>query len=174
MDLSLHHNSQWWALAFPHDHVSSNLKKIKSRFSDEGYELFYPRRLMMEYRCGKFQIVEKSLYPGYAFIYCPASQLLQFMENSASEKTYVVRFGEELIPVGDDQLLRMRSLTDGTGLVGISHGVLKSGKIQITSGPLKGHEGEIIKSSPRKKRVTVQVSIGSRLIKLQLACIINQ
>lgn len=168
MDMSLQNDPQWWALAFPHDHIRSNLKRIKE------YELFHPRRLMLEYQRGKFKMVERSLYPGYAFIHCPASQLIPFIKGSLSGTAHAVRFGEQIIPINDDQFLRIKSLTDHTGLVGISHGALEGGKVKITSGPLKGHEGAITKLSPRKSRVTVQLKIGGRSIKLQLSCIINQ
>ena len=148
--------------------------KVLSTSVDEDSALFFnPTRHVLEYQSGSFNLKRKPLYPGYVFVQCNREVLNALHSNKPAGYYGPVRLGEEIVPVQNEEIDKIRELGDRNGNVGVSYGVLEGDRVKITSGPLKDREGYVVKLSKRKHRATILIPMGEKKIKLELACIVN-
>ena len=159
----------WWAIAIHDQHVERirgwcrKVLPISSAF-------FAPMRLMMEYRRGRFVMRRRLFYPGYVFIQCPPEALNPLMDGAPIGLFGPVRCGEAPVPVRSEEIAQVRSITGATDTAGVSYGILRGNRVEITSGPLQGREGYIVRVAKRKHRAAVLVPIGNKRVIIELTC----
>lgn len=163
----------WWAMSFQMPLMTHAIKMVSKYIDANSTELFFPKKIMLEYSKGTFKAVQRALYPGYAFIRSSKNNLTTLLDQKPRGFRDFIRSGDELIPLHDNEINWLKSITDAEGVVGISRGMKKNQNIEIVSGPLQGREAQVISYSKRKKRAKLEVSLGMRKINLELACLIN-
>ena len=138
-------------------------------FAQSGYELriieelrnrritaYCPRQLKAERRRGKWQYVERIIFPGYVFIDVP--ELQPWTWHIIMKCIGAIRFVSELpLPSHEDDYIR-RLCNDGD-CIGISRGYVSNGVLHITSGFLQDLNYEIVKFNRRGKRASANVKI---------------
>jgi transcriptional antiterminator NusG len=163
----------WWAMKFQ-VLMTNNIMNIFQKTNDTKYfELFFPQKIMLEYKHGNFRPVKRALYPGYAFVKAKKNDLTKFLNLKVRGFRNFLRRGNEIVPLKDHEIDWVITATDQEGVIGISQGLYKNKFIEIISGPLKGKEAQIISYSKRKKRAKLEVTLGTKKLNLDLACLIN-
>lgn len=112
-----------------------------------------PRRMMNERKSGLYKTVIRTLFPGYIFI----------KTNLDAKKYYEITKMPGVIKLlgqpQDDEMDRILTIIGKEDLIGISDILISDGKVKVTSGPLVGQEGKIIKVDRRKGRAKVNLSM---------------
>ena len=127
------------------------------------------RERKQKYR-GEWQIRKEKLFPGYLFMDLDAAQIEPVREalRRATEHAKVIRTGEELYPIHEEEEKLLRRLTGNTTNVAVSVGVIEGDKIIVREGPLIGMEG-MIKHIDRHKRMAVlEVELFNRVSEVKV------
>lgn len=109
---------------------------------------YAPRQELLERRRGTWNKVQKFIFPGYVFA---DVQLTDDNYYKLKETDGVLRILGNPTPLSYSEEQRMRWLFSA-GVLGISRGYVKDGRLMITYGLPAGRENEIISFSSRQKR----------------------
>lgn len=108
---------------------------------------------------GKWQRVLVPMFKGYLFITSDDSTGLFGRIHGSLGKT-IFRFvkllkdDDYIIPLSDSNESMVKELSDEDHVIKASIGYLKGDTLIVTDGPLKGHEGQVVKID-RHKRIAV-------------------
>lgn len=157
-----------WTLTGKEDIVRDEiLAQMGTEYNSRIYILMRERK--QKYR-GEWQIRKEKLFPGYLFMDLDAAQVEPVREalRRATEHAKVIRTGEELYPIHEQEELLLRRLTGNTMNVAVSVGVIEGDKIIVREGPLIGMEG-LIKHIDRHKRMAVlEVELFNRVSEVKV------
>lgn len=82
--------------------------------------------------------------------------------------TKVVGFGDDIIPLTDEEVLFLEGFCGEKQIAEVSHGVLEGSKARILSGPLVGKEGLIKKIDYHKRRAYLEMDMFGRRQNIRL------
>ena len=129
------------------------LRELKRKKIDA----YVPQEVALLRNGGKWHEIERTLMPGYVFIKTEFNAAVYYTVKAVSG---IIRFlGSPPTPLSDTELEQMKwMLNDGEPIIP-SEAIVEDDKLIITSGVLKGFEGNVISFDRRQKRATALVSI---------------
>ena len=132
-------------------------QEIEAQVGNENYKsIRILTRERKQKRDGAWITRTEKLFPGYLFIEMEPEHVetVRMALWHATEHAKVVKTGENLLPIREEEERFLRRLVGDTTNVPISIGVIEQDKVIIREGPLKGMEG-MIKYIDRHKRMAV-------------------
>lgn len=132
-------------------------------------ECFCPRYKTGEKHGQHWEIVEKTLFPGYIIVV--TSQIDKIERDLHQVKAFTRLLGNDkaFVPLSKGEVSWIEAFTQKDNrTVQMSEGYVDDGKLVITAGPLLNHEAVIRKVNHRKKRAYLQVEMFGRLINAEL------
>ena len=133
--------------------------------SKPGFQLIVPKRQLTIRKLGKEQQVMKPIFPGYIFLGCdcvePETRTL--LRSIPGFMRYMRNDKGELVPLSNNDrqlLIQLTSTGETTKRSVVSFD--KNNKVVPISGPLKDHEGKIMKVDRRKRRVKVKFLLNDK------------
>ena len=155
----------WYALFAPNNTEEKIKRQIDTNFNDEINSFIY-KRLLNERRNGKYEKVERKLFPGYIILKGNIDKELYSRMREVIKPLNILRNGEEILTIKDDELRIIERLTNNSrDLIEISSIYKENDKIKVLDGPLVGLEGRITSLNPRKGRAKVKLNfIGEERI----------
>lgn len=127
------------------------------------------RERKQKYR-GEWQIRKEKLFPGYLFMDLEASQVELVLQalRRATEHAKVLKTGDELFPIHEEEEQLLRRLTGDTTNVAVSVGVIVGDKIIVKEGPLIGMEGMIKRIDRHKRMAVLEVELFNRVSEVKV------
>jgi transcriptional antiterminator NusG len=141
-------------------HVRSGFEcEIVSSLVMQDIKAYAPRHILLERHKGIWHRVQRAIFPGYVFV---DIQLTDDIYYKIRNTDGVVRFlGFPPTPLPYSEQKRMQWIFDA-GLIDVSHGFIRNGKLVITDGLLKGREDCIVNYSIRQKRCKLYCMINGK------------
>ncbi len=133
-------------------------------------ECFVPKRERMKKFQGTWNKVEEVLFPGYAFVVSDRPEELYRELKKVPKLTKLLgREKDFFFSLSEKEERLVRGMGDRNHRTHLSQIELAEGKtIRVTSGPLKGYEGNIVKMNLHKREVTVKVEFMGRDVELKM------
>ena len=127
------------------------------------------RERKQKYR-GEWQIQKEKLFPGYLFMDLEASQVESVRQafRRVTEHAKVLKIGDELFPIHEEEEQLLRRLTGDTTNVAVSVGVIEGDKIIVREGPLIGMEGMIKRIDRHKRMAVLEVELFNRISEVKV------
>ena len=152
-------------------HVQSGEEtNIVQSLTQNGITAYAPRQELLERRQGEWHTVTRVIFPGYVF----AETLLTDEDYYRIKHTHgVIRILGEPTPLSYSEQVRMKWLFDA-GIIGVSCGFIKDGRLTVTKGFLLGHENEIVRISRRQKRCKLFVMLDGKRYYFTVSCEIEK
>lgn len=152
---------RWYAV-----HLHSN---FESRVSEmlagtlEG-EVYYPHYFVRSMRRGKEHLIKKPLFPGYVFVRTGLNPTNKVQVLSTRGVAAIVKFGGRYAPI-DDSVVESLLILNRHGEAVAPHPYLREGaRVRVTSGPLAGARGIILRSRGRQPKLVVSVDLLQRSV----------
>lgn len=138
--------------------MTGSEQETARKLTDAGMEAIAPVQILHERRHGKWWPIRRVVFPSYVFVRTGMTPRFYYFISGLPR---VIRLlgadGPE--PVPDEQMEVVRLFAPDGRDFGMSQGERIDGKTVITSGPLLGLEGKIVKVNARGRRATVSVPI---------------
>ena len=143
-------------------------RQCRERVAKEGEEVFIPLVERMIKTGGKMTLVKTRLFPGYVFIETDHAEDMYLRLKRVKAMTKLLKTGEEITPLYPEEEAYLKGLEDEGHVVRYSEGYLGGGRLIITSGALKGYEGQIKKVLRHKRLVVLEVPLLGRKVEVTL------
>jgi transcriptional antiterminator NusG len=138
--------------------VTGKERDIRDSILKQGIKAIVPEKRMRERKQGKWHEAIKVIFPSYVFLVADMEACIYYKIKAVTGIIKVLKDDSGPVPIMDDEInLILRLTQDGTPL-GLSEVFVEGSKITVTSGPLEGLEGKIIKLDARRFRAKVNVS----------------
>ncbi len=146
------------------------LEHVK-HFPDLTCKLILPRRELTIKKQGKLKKVIKPVFPSYIFWETddPDPRTREMLRKLPGFGRFLKNEKGDLIALRDNERMIITSLT-GDGEIARKSQIIfdRNKRVKVLSGPLKGHEGSIVKVDKRKHRVTVEINLYDKRFKIDL------
>lgn len=142
--------------------------QCRDRVIEEGEEAFIPLVERMTKVQGEWVQVKTRLFPGYVFIETDRPWDLYMRLKKIKAMTKLLKTGEEITPLYGEEEEYLKKLQNAEHVVRYSEGYLEGDKLVITSGALKGYEGEVKKLLRHKRLVVLEVPLLGRKVEVTL------
>lgn len=151
----------WFALR-----VRSNSERLAAaHLRGRGYEEFAPSYFSERQWSDRKKITEQFLFPGYVFCRFDPQDRLPVL--SVPGVVGMVRFGELILPVPEQEIERVRTVVH-SGLLVRPWPFLKVGQtVLIERGPLAGVEG-LLEAEKGKYRLVVSINLLQRSVSTEI------
>jgi len=143
---------------------------VQKRLEERGINAVVPLRVILERRNSKWINISRVCFPSYVFVIIPEFNFSTYY--AVRENPNVIRFlGDKGKPeaIREEEISFLLELSLVGEPIGISNIVQVGEHITVTSGPLVGHEGKIIKIDARRFRAKVQIEIMGQARQVELA-----
>lgn len=128
-------------------------------------ECFSPRFVTEHKFDGAWRPVEKPLLPGYVVAVTGEPAALAQLLWRVPEFTRLLTAGETFVSLRDDERAWIESSTRaGKRTVPMSYAYREGESIVVTQGPLKGHEGMIVRVNRRKSLATLEFHVHGKKV----------
>ncbi len=132
-------------------------------------ECFSPRYRITRVVDGEYVDTEEPLLPGYLIASTRRADKLEAMLGAVPELARILKSENAFTPLREDEVAWICELTQkGHRVVEMSEGFREGGRVVVTSGPLMGHEGKIVRVNRRKKVAYLQVNMLGRTVGVQV------
>lgn len=146
-----------WYAAFVMTGKEEKVKKHLDHFFSNRMKTFIPKRMLHERKNGQWNFVFRPLFPGYVLINGDVGLDDYYNCKNIPSLLRLLHNEHELLSLSPEEALVINNLLF-EGEIIRSSSILKSNdNIFITSGPLTGMEGSIVKIDPRKGRVKARI-----------------
>jgi len=130
-------------------------KRVYGRLKEKGIEVFLPLHKQLRCWSDRRKWVDEPLFPGYIFVYVNPSEEDRALYTPGV--TRYVRFGNVLAVVREEEIASIRHLVEaGVPLKVIEEHIEPGDCVEITWGPLRGFQGEVV-AWRGKRRVAIRV-----------------
>jgi transcription antitermination factor NusG len=151
----------WYAAYTKHHHE----KKAAEYLSKNGFEAFLPLYVSAHRWKDRTQMVNLPLFPCYVFLRASLERKLEILRTPGVFG--LVGNGGGAISIPDSELEVLRRVTENRGRIE-PHPYLKCGdRVRVSSGPLSGAEGILIKVKNRY-RVVVSVELLQKAVAVEV------
>jgi transcription antitermination factor NusG len=153
--------TRWYAVYTAANHE----KKAAAEFARRCVEFFLPLYSSVRRWQDRRVKLERPLFPGYLFVHLALQERLRVLQVPGVVR--LVSFGNTAAPVPDAEIERIRSILN-QGVRTEPHPYMTRGRqVRVTSGPLAGLEGIIVR---RKKgyRFVVSISLIQRAVAVEI------
>lgn len=133
--------------------------EIRNKLQANGYPALVPREIIQERRKGRWHETVRILMPGYVFIHCRYSAELYQEIKKISGIINILPCPMYPVPLSQAETETLYLLAPTDDPLGISEAIKVGDKITIIAGPLKGLEGNIVKTNCRQKRASVRITL---------------
>lgn len=129
----------------------------------------FTRERKLKYH-GVWQMRKERLFPGYLFLEADPEKIqdIQMALKRATEFSMVLKSGNELVPIREEEERFIRRLAGDTTNVTVSIGVIENEKVIIKEGPLIGMEGMIKHIDRHKRMALLEVEMFNRLMEVKV------
>jgi transcription antitermination factor NusG len=152
---------RWYAV-----HLHSNFEALVSGLLSrtvEG-EVFYPSYSVKSTRRGKEHLVRKPLFPGYIFVSTALSPANKVAILSSRGVAGIVKFGGVPAPIDDSVVHSLRILNEHKDKIAPHPYIREGTRVRVTSGPLAGARGIVLRTRGKKPKLVVSVDILQRSV----------
>lgn len=127
------------------------------------------RERKQKYR-GEWMMRKEKLFPGYLFMDLSAEQVepVRTALWKVTEHAKVIKSGDDLYPIREDEERFLRRMTGDTTNVAVSIGVIEGDKIIVQEGPLIGMEGMIKRIDRHKRMAVLEVELFKRISEVKV------
>lgn len=127
-----------------------------------------PYRLKRHYYKSKSQLVKLILFPSYIFI--ETDHIKEFVNNIKWFPGFnvVLHIDDLYCPIYKHEETLLLKLMQDHDIIDISEGYMEGDKVHITSGPLVGLEGNIVRVNRRKGVAIIEMNIFNRVTEVSL------
>lgn len=130
---------------------------------------FIPYREIKRKIRDKWTIKEYILFPGYIFAITDHLEELQVeLQNKVTGFTKLIGFGNEIIPLTEEEISFLQKIGGNKQIVGFSKGFITGDKVIVFDGPLIGMEGYIKKIDRHKRKAWIEVDLFGRVQKAEV------
>lgn len=152
----------WYALQCKSGQEKKLVHLCKQHISSVALEdafFFYSERLWRIK--GKWDLIEKNLFPGYIFL--ESSEPCLLLKELEQYQKFIKFLGEEkLISIYDEEKQILKELCGTQHCLKLSYGYKQHGMNYITAGPLKGKEKSVTKFDWHSRLAVIDISIGMK------------
>ena len=140
-------------------HVQSSKEyDIVNALVMQDIKAYAPKHILLERRKGVWNRVQRTIFSGYVFADIELTDEIYYKVRQING---VVRFLGHPTPLSYSEQHRMQWIFDA-GVLDVSRGYVKDGRLVITDGLLKGREDRIVSFCRRQKRCTLYCEINGR------------
>jgi len=160
--------SNWYVL---HTMVGCEelVAKKLHRFLSPDISFYLPRKEVIHTIKGQEKRVYMALFPGYLFVHDDIERLARHLARKEWVGTAApLRSQDRFATVFSHEMENLFSMAGPDGIIPVSRGVCRDGRVTIVHGPLKEREGDIVFVNRRKKKARVRVSLVSRSVDVTL------
>lgn len=111
---------------------------------------------------GEWKERRNMLFPGYVFLETDDIEYVMTRLSGIVGMTRMLRLGEAVVPITDSEQKIIERLTGADGNAELSFGVMEGSRIEVTQGPLKGLESQIIKIDRHKRLAWIELHMFGR------------
>lgn len=151
-------------------YIDSILKKLLHR--PEKQRFIFPKRRIQIRKKGKNSFVLEPLFPGYIFVEIENDSLDNELYNIMRKTPHFFRFlpnNQEIHSLEGRDLTILSHFMNFGEVADVSQVYFdENDRIVVTSGPLQGLEGQIIRVDRRKKRAKVQLDFSQHSFTMDL------
>ena len=124
-------------------------------------ECFEPRYRTQKKMHGEWRDVERALMPGYVIAVTDDPGKLARLLRGLADMCKLVTMGETYVPLTDYEREWLEANTQkGNRVVPMSFGYREDDVLTVTEGPLKGHEGRIVKINRASSLAQLEFHVG--------------
>lgn len=132
-------------------------------------DCFIPRCKRLKKFRGEWKNVEEILFKGYVFMITDCVDDLYVCLKKIPDLTKILgNDGEYIAPLYDDEVSTLLKYGGSQHMIDMSYGFIKGDVIHVTSGPLQGQEGQIVKIDRHKRVAYVDVKLFDRITRIQV------
>lgn len=117
---------------------------------------------------GKWQTLQKVLFPGYVFMITYKVNELFLHLKQVEGLTKLLGTGDEIIPISEKETQFLQKFGGEDQIVEMSQGIIEGAQVIIESGPLQGMEGLIRKIDRHKRKAYLEVEMFGRLQRVEV------
>ncbi len=135
---------------------------ISEKILTDHEDIFMPVTERMKKINGSWQKVLVPMFPGYLFASSDdPDELFQRLRTNLGKTIFryvkLIRDDDYIIPLSskDEQLIT--ELSDENHVLKASLGYIKGDKLCVTDGPLKGHEGQVVRINRHKRTAVLSI-----------------
>jgi transcription antitermination factor NusG len=152
---------RWYAV-----HLHSNFEGKVSEMLARTLEgaVHYPHYFVRSTRRGREHLVKKPLFPGYIFVRTALNPANKVQILSTRGVAGIVKFGGRFEPI-DESVVESLLILNRHGQSIAPHPYLREGaRVRVTSGPLAGARGIVLRARGRRPKLVVSVDILQRSV----------
>jgi len=163
------HDAQWFAV-WTHSHCE---ELVHAQLVAKGFNVFLPTMRTWSRRAGKRRIVPLPMFPGYLFVHREMDKTshVELLKTRGVVRILGERW-DRLTPIPDSEIEALQRLECAEMPV-LPHPYLREGHTgRITSGPLKGLEGILVRSRPNQGLLVLSVDLLNQSVAVEVDCTI--
>lgn len=149
--------SNWYVL-----HVLTgkeiDVKKVLLRDLSK-QNILVPQKTIKERKDGQWHMATKTLFPGYVFVKVFMDAEMYYRLDGIPSVIRILGDVNGPKPVLDDEMYIVLRLSGDGEPLGISRIYCEGSKVKVSSGPLVGLEGQIVKVDARRYRAKVNLTL---------------
>ncbi len=143
--------------------------KIEREVSADIYKrCWIPRKTERRRIKGELTDVEIVLFPGYVFIDTEMPEAVYFALKPMKNFYRLLQTGEVFTPICPSEEQLIRRLTGEDGVVGVSVGIMKDGRVRIIDGSLAGLEKYIVAVDRHKRKAFLEMELFGEVRKFNV------
>ena len=146
------------------EETRERVSKFLAQKTDEEFLVWFPKKEVREKRKGQYESIEKPLFSNYIFIFWNGDNEIEFPFFELKKIPTVLRilgYDDGTHALKGKDLAFAKWIHTHDGHIKQSKVIYREGqRIQITDGPLKGFDGDVIKVDKHHKRITVRFKLG--------------
>ena len=157
-----------WTTTGKEDIIKLEFETLVPREQYHDIKIF-TRERKQKYR-GVWQMRKERLFPGYLFLDAEPEKIqdIRMALKRATEFSMVLKSGDALVPIREEEERFIRRLAGDTMNVAVSVGVIENEKVIIKEGPLIGMEGLIKRIDRHKRMAVLEVEMFNRISEVKV------
>ena len=119
---------------------------------------------------GEWQTVTRMLFPGYVFVETTnPAELRDCLREIPAFTRFLGSSDESFLALTDDEVAWLNAFTNGeTHVAEMSEGTIEGDNVLVTKGPLRGHEGQIVKIDRHKRLAELEIRMFGRVKRVRI------
>lgn len=141
-------------------------RQCRRRIMGEDEDVFVILAERMTKIEGKWTLITSRLFPGYVFVETERIDDFFMRLKRIDSMTKVLRTGEEITPIDQEEEGYLRALGGDEHIVKYSEGYLEGEKLVVMSGAMKNYQGTVKKVLRHKRLVVLEVLLMGRKVEV--------
>lgn len=132
------------------------------------WQIFSPEAEYMKRYHGSWHKERRLMFAGYFFVATDRIDDLYLEFKRVPKLTKLLGTDKTPVALSDDEITLLKRLMNPEGIVEVSDGILEGDTLVVTSGPLKGMEGQVKRINRHKRTAVVSVGMFGRIVEMTL------